>query len=105
VKVFPCQAVGYAAYIKALQGPLGHIPMIPTGGRTLRAQEEAPHRGSPSEFGNDYGTLPGPESVRMIRSYFKSPGRTAVRPYSGPGNPWFRLGFLYVLATPINLKY
>jgi 2-dehydro-3-deoxyphosphogluconate aldolase/(4S)-4-hydroxy-2-oxoglutarate aldolase len=35
VKVFPCQAVGYAAYIKALQGPLGHIPMIPTGGVTI----------------------------------------------------------------------
>ncbi len=39
VKIFPCQAVGYAAYIKALQGPLGHIPMIPTGGITI---ENAP---------------------------------------------------------------
>lgn len=32
VKVFPIQAVGGAAYIKSLQGPLGHIPLIPTGG-------------------------------------------------------------------------
>lgn len=35
VKVFPIQAVGGASYIKALQGPLGHIPLIPTGGVTL----------------------------------------------------------------------
>jgi 2-dehydro-3-deoxyphosphogluconate aldolase/(4S)-4-hydroxy-2-oxoglutarate aldolase len=35
VKVFPIQAVGGANYIKALQGPLGHIPLIPTGGVTL----------------------------------------------------------------------
>ncbi|MBV8886393.1 MAG: bifunctional 4-hydroxy-2-oxoglutarate aldolase/2-dehydro-3-deoxy-phosphogluconate aldolase [Chroococcidiopsidaceae cyanobacterium CP_BM_RX_35] len=35
VKVFPAQAVGGANYIKSLQGPLGHIPLIPTGGVTL----------------------------------------------------------------------
>lgn len=35
VKVFPIQAVGGANYIKALQGPLGQIPLIPTGGVTL----------------------------------------------------------------------
>ncbi|AUT04282.1 ketohydroxyglutarate aldolase [Nostoc sp. CENA543] len=35
VKVFPVQAVGGASYIKSLQGPLGHIPLIPTGGVTL----------------------------------------------------------------------
>lgn len=35
VKVFPIQAVGGVSYIKALQGPLGHIPLIPTGGVTL----------------------------------------------------------------------
>lgn len=40
VKVFPCQAVGYAAYIKALQGPLGDIPMIPTGGVTIENTTE-----------------------------------------------------------------
>jgi 2-dehydro-3-deoxyphosphogluconate aldolase/(4S)-4-hydroxy-2-oxoglutarate aldolase len=31
VKVFPCDVVG-AQHIKALKGPLPHIPMIPTGG-------------------------------------------------------------------------
>jgi 2-dehydro-3-deoxyphosphogluconate aldolase / (4S)-4-hydroxy-2-oxoglutarate aldolase len=35
VKVFPVQAVGGADYIRHLQGPLGQIPLIPTGGVTL----------------------------------------------------------------------
>ncbi len=35
VKVFPSQSLGGAAYIQALQGPLGQIPLIPTGGITL----------------------------------------------------------------------
>ncbi|MDY6783691.1 MAG: bifunctional 4-hydroxy-2-oxoglutarate aldolase/2-dehydro-3-deoxy-phosphogluconate aldolase [Cyanobacteriota bacterium] len=35
VKVFPIQAVGGFHYIKALQGPLGQIPLIPTGGVTF----------------------------------------------------------------------
>ncbi|OLP17529.1 hypothetical protein BST81_14420 [Leptolyngbya sp. 'hensonii'] len=35
VKVFPIQAVGGSAYITALQGPLGQIPLIPTGGVTI----------------------------------------------------------------------
>jgi len=40
VKVFPVQAVGGASYIKSLQGPLGHIPLIPTGGVTLENASE-----------------------------------------------------------------
>jgi 2-dehydro-3-deoxyphosphogluconate aldolase / (4S)-4-hydroxy-2-oxoglutarate aldolase len=35
VKVFPIGAVGGASYIKSLQGPLGHIPLVPTGGVTV----------------------------------------------------------------------
>ena len=35
VKVFPVQAIGGIAYVKGLQGPLGSIPLIPTGGVTL----------------------------------------------------------------------
>jgi 2-dehydro-3-deoxyphosphogluconate aldolase/(4S)-4-hydroxy-2-oxoglutarate aldolase len=35
VKVFPVQSVGGASYIHSLQAPLGHIPLIPTGGVTL----------------------------------------------------------------------
>lgn len=40
VKVFPIQAVGGANYIKSLQGPLGRIPLIPTGGVTLNNARE-----------------------------------------------------------------
>lgn len=32
VKVFPCDAVGGAKYIKALRGPYPHIALVPTGG-------------------------------------------------------------------------
>ncbi|MBD1872025.1 bifunctional 4-hydroxy-2-oxoglutarate aldolase/2-dehydro-3-deoxy-phosphogluconate aldolase [Nodosilinea sp. FACHB-131] len=35
VKVFPVNAVGGASYIRSLQGPLAHIPLIPTGGVTV----------------------------------------------------------------------
>jgi len=35
VKVFPVQSLGGSEYIQSLQGPLGHIPLIPTGGVTL----------------------------------------------------------------------
>lgn len=35
VKVFPIKSLGGAEYIKCLQGPLGHIPLIPTGGITV----------------------------------------------------------------------
>ena len=35
VKVFPVNAVGGARYIRSLQGPLDHIPLIPTGGVTV----------------------------------------------------------------------
>lgn len=40
VKVFPVQSVGGASYIQNLQAPLGHIPMIPTGGITLENAED-----------------------------------------------------------------
>ncbi|WP_414528209.1 bifunctional 4-hydroxy-2-oxoglutarate aldolase/2-dehydro-3-deoxy-phosphogluconate aldolase [Nodularia chucula] len=40
VKVFPVQAMGGINYIKSLQGPLGNIPVIPTGGVTLENAEE-----------------------------------------------------------------
>jgi 2-dehydro-3-deoxyphosphogluconate aldolase/(4S)-4-hydroxy-2-oxoglutarate aldolase len=35
VKVFPVDALGGASYIRSLQGPLGHIPLVPTGGVTV----------------------------------------------------------------------
>jgi 2-dehydro-3-deoxyphosphogluconate aldolase/(4S)-4-hydroxy-2-oxoglutarate aldolase len=35
VKVFPCSGVGGPSYIKALKGPLPHVPLVPTGGVNL----------------------------------------------------------------------
>ncbi|ABW29860.1 bifunctional 4-hydroxy-2-oxoglutarate aldolase/2-dehydro-3-deoxy-phosphogluconate aldolase [Acaryochloris marina] len=35
VKIFPVEMMGGSQYIQSLQGPLGHIPVIPTGGVTL----------------------------------------------------------------------
>ncbi|UZQ54171.1 bifunctional 4-hydroxy-2-oxoglutarate aldolase/2-dehydro-3-deoxy-phosphogluconate aldolase [Trichothermofontia sichuanensis B231] len=40
VKVFPINAVGGASYLRSLQGPLGHIPLIPTGGVTCANARE-----------------------------------------------------------------
>lgn len=39
VKVFPITAVGGAAYLRSLRGPLDNIPLVPTGGVSL---ENAP---------------------------------------------------------------
>lgn len=35
VKVFPVQSLGGVDYIRNLQGPLGEIPLVPTGGVTI----------------------------------------------------------------------
>lgn len=35
IKVFPAGAVGGASYIKALNGPLPQVPLVPTGGVSL----------------------------------------------------------------------
>jgi 2-dehydro-3-deoxyphosphogluconate aldolase/(4S)-4-hydroxy-2-oxoglutarate aldolase len=40
VKVFPAQAVGGAAYLRALRGPFPDIPLVPTGGVTLETIAE-----------------------------------------------------------------
>ncbi|MBF2063815.1 MAG: bifunctional 4-hydroxy-2-oxoglutarate aldolase/2-dehydro-3-deoxy-phosphogluconate aldolase [Calothrix sp. C42_A2020_038] len=40
IKVFPVQSLGGTSYIKSLQGPLKHIPLIPTGGVTIENAEQ-----------------------------------------------------------------
>jgi 2-dehydro-3-deoxyphosphogluconate aldolase / (4S)-4-hydroxy-2-oxoglutarate aldolase len=35
VKIFPCSSMGGPSYIKALKGPLPHVPLVPTGGVNL----------------------------------------------------------------------
>ncbi len=39
IKVFPVQSLGGAQYIRNLQGPLGHIPLVPTGGVTFETAQ------------------------------------------------------------------
>ena len=46
VKIFPCGAMGGAKYIKALKGPLPHVPMIPTGGVNLETAADLIRAGS-----------------------------------------------------------
>jgi 2-dehydro-3-deoxyphosphogluconate aldolase/(4S)-4-hydroxy-2-oxoglutarate aldolase len=40
VKVFPCGEVGGARYLKALKAPMPDIPLVPTGGVTLKTAAE-----------------------------------------------------------------
>ena len=40
VKVFPVQSLGGVSYIKSLQGKLGQIPLIPSGGITLENADD-----------------------------------------------------------------
>lgn len=46
VKVFPCQTLGGPAYIRHLQGPMSHIPLIPTGGITIERAPEYLRQGA-----------------------------------------------------------
>ncbi len=45
VKVFPA-AVGGPSYLRALRGPLLHVPLVPTGGIAARGGRGVPRRGS-----------------------------------------------------------
>ena len=40
VKVFPSAALGGPAFLKAVRGPLGHIPLVPTSGPTAESLAE-----------------------------------------------------------------
>jgi 2-dehydro-3-deoxyphosphogluconate aldolase/(4S)-4-hydroxy-2-oxoglutarate aldolase len=40
VKIFPCGNLGGPSYIKALKGPLPHVPLVPTGGVNLETTAE-----------------------------------------------------------------
>jgi len=46
VKVFPCGAVGGASYIKSLKAPLPQIPLVPTGGVSLKTAADFIKAGS-----------------------------------------------------------
>jgi 2-dehydro-3-deoxyphosphogluconate aldolase/(4S)-4-hydroxy-2-oxoglutarate aldolase len=40
VKIFPCDALGGATYLKSLKAPLPHVKLMPTGGVTLANASE-----------------------------------------------------------------
>jgi len=46
VKVFPCNAMGGASYIKALKAPLPQVELFPTGGVTLETIRDFLQAGS-----------------------------------------------------------
>jgi 2-dehydro-3-deoxyphosphogluconate aldolase / (4S)-4-hydroxy-2-oxoglutarate aldolase len=46
VKVFPIESVGGVNYLKNLRSPLGHIPLIPTGGVTLHNAKDLINAGA-----------------------------------------------------------
>lgn len=46
VKIFPCSAVGGASYIKALKAPFPQIPLMPTGGVSLKSAADLIKAGS-----------------------------------------------------------
>ncbi len=46
VKIFPCNAVGGASYIKSLKGPFPQIAFIPTGGVNLQTAADFLRAGS-----------------------------------------------------------
>ena len=46
VKVFPCGALGGASYIKALKAPFPQIPLMPTGGVSMKTAADFIKAGS-----------------------------------------------------------
>ncbi len=63
VKVFPIQAVGGVDYLKVLQGPIGQIPLIPTGGVTVTNAPEFLVAGAVA-VGLSGGLFPAAEILR-----------------------------------------
>jgi 2-dehydro-3-deoxyphosphogluconate aldolase/(4S)-4-hydroxy-2-oxoglutarate aldolase len=90
VKIFPCDAVGGAKYIKALKGPFPQVRMIPTGGVNLanvgeliRAGAEAVGVGSElvSRAALASGNL---EQIRSVAAKYVSAVREARAGVSRP---------------------
>jgi 2-dehydro-3-deoxyphosphogluconate aldolase / (4S)-4-hydroxy-2-oxoglutarate aldolase len=76
VKIFPSGVLGGPAYLRAIRGPLGHIPMLPTSGPTSDTMGEWLAAGAivvgvgPEVFPPDF-TLEGVEaSARRVRNSF-----------------------------------
>ncbi len=46
VKVFPCNAMGGASYLKALKAPFPQVELVPTGGVSLKTVADLIHAGA-----------------------------------------------------------
>jgi 2-dehydro-3-deoxyphosphogluconate aldolase/(4S)-4-hydroxy-2-oxoglutarate aldolase len=73
VKVFPCDSVGGAKYLKSLKAPLPQIQMVPTGGVTLQTAADfikagASALGVGSDLVNDQTLREGFESLITERA-------------------------------------
>ena len=53
VKVFPIAQVGGPAYIRAVRGPLPHIPLVPTGGVNVQNAGEFIRAGAAAAAGGE----------------------------------------------------
>ena len=78
VKIFPCSAVGGAAYLKSLLAPFPHLKLIPTGGVTLETAESFLRAGARAlGVGSDLGNLAAvdaghPETItETAKAYLK----------------------------------
>ena len=73
-------------------------------GRTAFWPKGSPSRGQPLEVWDDLGIFC---LARRALPPLTVEGFPAGKPlqHSGPGNPWWTLGFLYVLTAPMNLYY
>ncbi|WP_017301255.1 bifunctional 4-hydroxy-2-oxoglutarate aldolase/2-dehydro-3-deoxy-phosphogluconate aldolase [Nodosilinea nodulosa] len=89
VKVFPISAVGGASYIRSLQGPLAHIPLVPTGGVSVENAAAMVEAGAIA-VGISTGLFPQPavsdrswSAVTALSNRLTaSLGAVAVKPYS-----------------------
>ena len=74
VKVFPSGALGGPTYLRAIRGPLGHVPMIPTSGPTIESMEEWFAAGA-SVVGVGPEVLTPTATAEMVRDLPKRPGQ------------------------------
>ncbi len=73
VKIFPVEMMGGSQYIQSLQGPLGHIPLIPTGGVSL---ENAADLIAAGATGVGLSSYLFPKQALQLRDWFAVSRRT-----------------------------
>lgn len=72
IKVFPCDALGGAKYLRSLRAPLPDVPLMPTGGVTLESLQDFLRAGARAVgVGSDLvdPTLPREELAARARAF------------------------------------